>query len=789
MKRSLVLLAFAAACGGSTLASQSAATNGSDAGAANDAGSSPVAVALSLQPSSTSVFSGGTAQLDATVTGSTDTAVLWSVDETAGGSVSASGLYTAPSVTSAQNFHVRATAHGDPTVTASATVAVTPPPAVPHIASFTASPTSLQAGQSATLSFAVTGATSVSIDQGIGAVTGNVTVTPAATTTYTLSATNSAGTSTLQATVTVLPAAQGAPVITSFSADATSLAAGQSAKLSFGVTGATSVSISPAVGTVTGTTATVTPSATTTYTLTATNPNGSAIATLLVSVVAPSVTLTLDAVSAAGKPISPFVYGYNDIGTLPSGTAFIRAGGNRYTAYNWETNASNAGSDFLYENDTFFGTGTTPGNGIWPTMDKGVPALVTLPMQGWVSKDTSGPVAGPPFPTQSARFIPTVPAKGAPFVNPPNLSDGVVYQDEFVHLMQSRYPGRQLFVSLDNEPDLWVDTHAEIQSSAITYAGLLSLTKALSTAVKSVAPGALVFGPVSYGFSGYVNLQGASDANANNTGGKWFLDYYLSQMKAASTAAGVRLLDVLDLHWYPEALSSTGVRVTTQNNTAAVQAARVEAPRSYWDASYVENSFIGQFFSADAVKGVEIVTRVNAKIAANYAGTKLAFSEYNPGGSDDISGAVAEADTLGIFGREGIYAATYWPLLNDNRFVLGAYRSFRNFDGAGSAFGDSSFSGVASDNAKASVYASYDAANPSRVVVVAINKTTSPLVTDIRLNHGTAFSKAKAYQLTAASAVSGASVVPGAIADVPVSNDVLQATLPSYSVTTYVFVP
>lgn len=653
------------------------------------------------------------------------------------------------------------------------------PPAVPHIASFTATPGSIQAGQSATLSFSVTGATTVSIDQGIGPVTGNVTVTPATTTTYTLSATNSAGTSTLQTTVSVAPVAQGAPTITSFSADATSLAAGQSAKLSFGVTGATSSSISPGIGIVTGTTATVTPAATTTYTLTATNSSGTATATLLVTVVAPSVTMTLDAVGSTGKPISPFVYGYNDIGTLPSGTAFIRAGGNRYTAYNWETNASNAGSDFLYENDMFFGDGTVPGNGIWPTMDKGIPALVTLPMQGWVSKDTSGSV-GPPFPAQSTHFIPTVAAKGAPFVNPPNLTDGAVYQDELVHLMQTRYPGRQLFISLDNEPDLWVDTHAEIQTTAITYAGLLSLSKTLASAVKAQAPGALVFGPVSYGFSGYVNLQNASDANANNTSGKWFLDYYLSQMKAASTVAGVRLLDVLDLHWYPEALSSSGVRVTTQNNTAAVQAARVQAPRSYWDASYVENSFIGQFFSADAVKGVEIISRVNAKIAANYPGTKLAFSEYNPGGSDDISGAVAEADTLGIFGREGVYAATYWPLLNDNRFVLGAFRSFRNFDGAGSAFGDTSFSGVVSDNAKVSVYASYDAANPSRVVVVAINKTTSPLVADLRLSHGTVFSSAKAYQLTATSAVSGASVVPGAIADVRVSNDILQATLPSY---------
>ncbi len=76
-------------------------------------------------------------------------------------------------------------------------------PVAPVIASFTASPASVAPGGSSTLSWSVSGATSLSIDGGVGTVTGtSVPVTPGATTTYTLTAVNAAG-STLSAPVTV----------------------------------------------------------------------------------------------------------------------------------------------------------------------------------------------------------------------------------------------------------------------------------------------------------------------------------------------------------------------------------------------------------------------------------------------------------------------------------------------------------------------------------------------------------------------------------------------------------
>jgi hypothetical protein len=72
---------------------------------------------------------------------------------------------------------------------------------------FASNPSAINAGGPSNLQWNVTGATSVSIDQGIGAVSasGTKVVSPATSTTYTLTATNSAGTITRSAVVTLNP--------------------------------------------------------------------------------------------------------------------------------------------------------------------------------------------------------------------------------------------------------------------------------------------------------------------------------------------------------------------------------------------------------------------------------------------------------------------------------------------------------------------------------------------------------------------------------------------------------
>jgi len=157
----------------------------------------------------------------------------------------------------------------------------------PSIVSFAANPGSINSGGSSTLSWASSGATSISISPGgftSTAASGSTSVAPTATTTYTLTATNGAGSTTATATITVTTAAK--PTISSFTANPTSINSGGSSTLSWATSGATNIKISP--GGFTSTTASgstsVTPTATTTYMLTATNSAGSTTATATVTV-------------------------------------------------------------------------------------------------------------------------------------------------------------------------------------------------------------------------------------------------------------------------------------------------------------------------------------------------------------------------------------------------------------------------------------------------------------------------------------------------------------------------
>ena len=351
------------------------------------------------------------------------------------------------------------------------------------------------------------------------------------------------------------------------------------------------------------------------------------------------VHFTIDAQKEV-KPISRLIYGVNHpIDAAWANATFVRFGGNRTTAYNWITNASNAGGDYHFQNDPFF-PGTTPGAPVAAILanayDHNAAALITIPINGYVSADekTDGDVrkSGPDY--LRTRFHREAPEKGAPFTLTPDPNAPVVYQDEFVNWVRTNYPygqtdpDRPIFFELDNEPDIWLATHAEVHPAKTTYAEMVQKTIAYATAIKNVEPKALVFAPVNYGWNGYVSLQDAPDAD-----GRDFQVFYLQQLAHAGAAAGKRLLDVLDVHYYPE-VTAGGVRVTEDKSTPEIVAARLQAPRSLWDPNYIETSWLTKKWP----KPLNAIPTLQKKIAENYSGTKLSISEYNFGGAQDISG-------------------------------------------------------------------------------------------------------------------------------------------------------
>jgi fibronectin type 3 domain-containing protein len=513
--------------------------------------------------------------------------------------------------------------------------------------------------------------------------------------------------------------------------------------------------------------------------------------------VAADVTITIDPTKT--KPISPYIYGTNFYSgnTSPQPNFTLdRDGGNRWTAYNWETNASNAGSDYLYENDAYLSSSNVPAEAvrgfIAADQGAGLASLVTFQLQGYVSADESGPVATP-FPNLS-RFKQVIEKKStkdaSPFTLNPPTSDAYVYMDEFAWALDQKFSGQGIFgaspthptfISLDNEPDLWNSTHAEVQGSTnISSSNYIAKTVTLTEALKDQFPNAVIFGPVNYGFEGIYSWQGDTTLSPTPNGANWFADKYLVGIKTASTSYGKPIVDVYDFHWYSEATDGT-TRVTNLTGSTLTDAqvqAIVQSPRSLWDPTYTENSWIIRLLGGP----INILGRLQAKIAANNPGMKLSITEYENGGFNHIAGTIAQADNLGIFGVQGLYAACFWPPNGTYSYALAGFRAFRGFDGAGASFGDTSLQTTSSTVQNVVVYASSDSTTPGRIVFVAINRSNAAKVTAIT---GQALSgTAHLYQMTATTAQGQSPVQPVSIGTMAVSGTSMTINLPAYSVTT-----
>lgn len=498
-------------------------------------------------------------------------------------------------------------------------------------------------------------------------------------------------------------------------------------------------------------------------------------------------SVRFDISSEARRGISPGVYCTNqpDWQGHPH-IPMARQGGNRMTAYNWENNASNAGSDYLHQNDSFLGGGETPGEvvrlAVQAAHDHDAAMLVTVPLVGYVAADKNGggDVNQTPNYLQT-RFRVSQAFKGSALSETPDTKDGFVYQDEFVNWLDKQFPyaktapRKTIFFSMDNEPDLWAHTHERIHPAPVGYDELLGRNVEYAKAVKSVVPGAKVYGSVNYGWAGMTNLQDAPD-----NGGRDYLDFFLAGARDAEQAEGKRLIDVLDFHWYPEAQGG-GERITASSTGAGIVAARLQAPRSLWDSSYTEDSWITQYSTNGPI---DLLHRIQSKIAAHYPGTGIAITEYNYGGTDHISGGLAQADVLGIYGREGVTAACYWSLTGQDGYVWAAFDAFLSYDGAGSAFGNTGLTATTSDVPGTSIYASLDDGNEGRVVLVALNKTSAPIDVGFAVTHTQEFSQAEVYEVTSASPT------PTRGADIAISKtNAFVHQLPGYSISTIVLLP
>ena len=470
------------------------------------------------------------------------------------------------------------------------------------------------------------------------------------------------------------------------------------------------------------------------------------------------VTVSVDT-GADVHPIPPLIYGINfatDADVVAGRLTLTRWGGNGTTRYNWQIDTTNTGADYFFENIP--GCWSVAGNYCSPVPSdprsnsganallgaaktRGIATLFTVPVMGWVAATAR---YAHPFDCGCPRSL--VAAQDA--FDPYDLGCGNGLSGG-AHVQCATAPrsappsGRRVRGA---GPRRWSLASAPRTGRASTS----STTSPRSGAAPTTTPTPRPRPTPSCGPSRATRPWRSSRPTrrhrsagppsgagrttsalprtrrpagaprprriARPTAAPSSSAWYLQQAKAQETASGKRVLHWLDLHYYP------------QGGVGPGQPALALGPdlrRSVVDRRGRHRRRNRPAVAADA-----------DWVAQNYPGTRLSLSEY--AWFSDVNGPmgpVVYAELLGLFGRERLDAATAWGGPGGSDTAFAAFELFRNYDGAGSAFGDTSVRATIGSGTGAAAFA---ATAPGKVTIVLTNEQSSSQTVTVAARRGDA---------------------------------------------------
>jgi hypothetical protein len=248
----------------------------------------------------------------------------------------------------------------------------------------------------------------------------------------------------------------------------------------------------------------------------------------------------------------------------------------------------------------------------------------------------------------------------------------------------------------------------------------------------------------------------------------YYLMWLLMTLHAHDVRTGTRSIDVFSVHYYPQSGEYSN------DITPAMQLLRNQSTRELWDFTYTSKSWINAI--------VNLIPRLNKWVAAYYPGLRTAITEYNWGAEASMNGATAQADIYGIFGRQGLGMATRWGVPAAATPTYLAMKMYRNYDGNGSGFGDTSVSATVPNPDDLSSFAAVRASDGALTVMVISKVLSGSTPVTVNLAHFSPAAAAQEWQLTSANVIQ-------ALPNVTVSGTTIETTVPSQSVTLLVIPP
>lgn len=487
-------------------------------------------------------------------------------------------------------------------------------------------------------------------------------------------------------------------------------------------------------------------------------------------------TATID-FAGARRAINPEIYGVNfgsDAQHADLRYPLRRWGGNSTTRFNWKSDSHNTAFDYFYQNIADgTGSGLPANNGANRFIDAnrahGAQTIMTVTTIGWrpigdrvkrwgFSITKYGPqdqnecsIYNPPPDWCAADAGNGTCANVANttghcvnglIVNnqPGDTSEAITpaWTTEWLDHLVGRYgtaaAGGVGYYALDNEAMLWNSTHRDVHPQPPTYDEVWTSGRDHALAIKAVDASARVMGPVTWGWcdlftsaaDAAVGPSCLTGADRDAHGGLPFAEWYAKQVcDYASAHGGLRPVDYFDAHFYPQG-DVSGLGGASDSEAPADSARRLRSLRELYDPTYVSESWVG----ADGSKP-NLIPRLKAWLASRCAPMKLALTEYKWGPDDGPSGALAQAEALAIFGREGLDLATRWVAPEDGTLAEDAFRMFLDYDGTHTrVVGDSV--ATTSSSGELGAYTVEDAAG-GRTYVLLFNRATAPAAITVNL--------------------------------------------------------
>jgi hypothetical protein len=388
------------------------------------------------------------------------------------------------------------------------------------------------------------------------------------------------------------------------------------------------------------------------------------------------VTIEIDP-TRPGDEVSPLIRGVSGGLTVEqlgeAGIRLVSWGGNPSTRYNYLLgHAWNTAADAEFRNVNYRdGAGDAYLRFEADSASAGAATRLVVPTLGWVAKDDDPSTCS--FPDGKGGCLPA--SEVGDCADPKATTDPQTTSVRSTPEMVADWIDRLLaegaapdYIAFDNEPELWGYTHFDVHPECTTFEEVLDHYLSYSRAIRRVAPEVQLLGPVTCCWFDYwdpdVKPEDGSDLD--------FLSWFLQRVAAADEDFGQRTLDLVDVHYYPQS------DVFNDLTDAETNARRLRSTRSLWDPDYVDESWIHQ--------RITFIPRMREIIEREYPGTPLAISEWNFGADHSINGALAIADVLGIYGREGVQLAAYFfaPAVDSPGYL--AFKMHGNYDGQGTPF-------------------------------------------------------------------------------------------------------